>query len=96
MTDDDRAAHDKFSEAFIHNLAPRGAVEIQLAQRVATDSWRLNRASAIEDNIFALGLNENAGKLCPDDEQVDAAFIMAKVFTAESKQPRLPHALRVA
>ena len=36
-------------------------METQLAQRIATDSWRLNRASAIEDNLFALGLDENAG-----------------------------------
>src|ERR1700734_33076 len=59
MTDEDRAAHDQFSEALIKNLAPDGAMEVQLAHRIATDSWRLNRASAIEDNIFALGQLQN-------------------------------------
>jgi hypothetical protein len=29
----------------LKDLAPQGAVETQLAQRVATDSWRLNRIS---------------------------------------------------
>src|ERR1022692_1975754 len=43
MTDEDRAAHDQFSKALIASLAPDGAMEVQLAQRVATDSWRLNR-----------------------------------------------------
>ena len=43
MTDEDRIAHDAFSAAMIAYLAPEGALEIQLAQRVATDSWRLNR-----------------------------------------------------
>jgi hypothetical protein len=47
------------------DLAPEGAVETQLAQRIATDSWGLNRASAVEDNFFAVGLFENEGKLCP-------------------------------
>ena len=89
MTDEDRAAHDKFSAALTQSLAPEGGMEIQLAQRIATDSWRLNRASAIEDNIFALGLHENAGKLCPDDEEIDAALTTARVFTMESKQLQL-------
>jgi hypothetical protein len=40
MTDDDRAAHNQFSKALLESLAPVGAMEIQLAQRVATDSWR--------------------------------------------------------
>jgi len=62
MTDEDRAAHDQFSKALIKDLAPEGAMETQLAQRVATDSWRLNRASAIEDNLFALGQLQNGGQ----------------------------------
>src|SRR5580700_10830828 len=62
MTDEDRAAHDQFSQALMKDLAPEGAMETQLAQRVATDSWRLNRAAAIEDNLFALGQLQNAGQ----------------------------------
>jgi hypothetical protein len=89
MTDEDRAAHDAFSKALIQNLAPDGAMEVQLAQRIATDSWRLNRLSAIEDNLFALGLHENSGVLCPDHEQIDAALTTARVFTKESKQLQL-------
>jgi hypothetical protein len=89
MTDEDRAAHDKLSKALIQSLAPEGAMETQLAQRIATDSWRLNRASAIEDNLFALGLQENGGKLCLDHEQIDDALTTARVFTLESKQLQL-------
>jgi len=89
MTDEDRAAHDKLSQALIKSLAPEGAMEIQLAQRIATDSWRLNRISAVEDNLFAVGLHENGGKLCPDDEQIDAALTTARVFTMEAKNLQL-------
>ncbi len=64
-------------------------MELQLAQRIATDSWRLNRLSAIEDNLFAIGLHENSGVLCPDHEQIDAALTTARVFTKESKQLQL-------
>jgi hypothetical protein len=89
MTDEDRAAHDQFSKALMNDLAPEGSMETQLAQRIATDSWRLNRASAIEDNLFALGLQEHSGVLCPDHEQIDAALTTARVFTMESKQLQL-------
>src|SRR5580658_253378 len=86
MTDEDRAAHDQFSKALTASLAPHGAMEIQLAQRVATDSWRLNRASAIEDNLFALGQLQNAGQACPDVPELDAALISAFLF-AEPVRP---------
>jgi transcription termination factor NusB len=89
MTEEDRAAHDQFSKALIQDLAPHGAMETQLAQRIATDSWRLNRISAIEDNLFALGLSEHSGQLMPDHAQIDAALTTARVFTQESKNLQL-------
>ena len=89
MTDEDRAAHDVFSNALMKDLAPEGAMETQLAQRIATDSWRLNRISAIEDNLFALGQLQNGGQACPDVPQIDAALTTAHVFTLESKQLQL-------
>src|SRR5580700_6492553 len=80
MTDEDRAAHDKLSSALMKDLAPEGAMEIQLAQRIATDSWRLNRISAVEDNLFALGLHEHGGQLNLEHEQIDAALTTASLF----------------
>jgi hypothetical protein len=89
MTDEDRTAHEKFSKALINDLAPKGAMETQLAQRIATDSWRLNRISAVEDNLFALGLHEYGGNLNLEHEQIDAALTAARVFTIESKHLQL-------
>jgi len=89
MTDEDRAAHDSFTKALIHDLGPEGAVETQLAQRIATDSWRLNRISAVEDNLFALGQLQNGGQACPDVPQLDAALTTAHTFTLEAKQLQL-------
>jgi hypothetical protein len=89
MTDEDRSAHDSFCGGIILCLAPVGEMEIQLAQRVATDSWRLNRGSAIEDNLFALGLSQHAGAVCPENPEVDSALTTARVFTLESKQLEL-------
>jgi hypothetical protein len=52
---EDRAAHDAFCGELIDSLNPETAMERQLAQSVAEDSWRLNRVSALENNMFALG-----------------------------------------
>ena len=89
MTGEERAALEQFSQALIRSLAPEGAMETQLAQRIATDSWRLNRASAIEENLFAFGLRRDAGELYPDDQQIDTAFNTACVFSRESHELQL-------
>ncbi len=93
MTDADRIMHDAFSASIVENLAPEGAMEIQLAQRIATDSWRLNRISAVEDNLFALGHNAKSDEIeTPDSDnaaEIHAALTAAKVFTAEAKQLQL-------
>jgi hypothetical protein len=89
MTEEDRLAHDKFSKAIIQDLDPRGAMEIQLAMRVATDSWRLNRISAIEDNLYALGQSEYGGEACLENVQIDAALTTARVFRMEAKELQL-------
>src|SRR5580658_5089473 len=47
MTPEDRAAHDAFSAGIVKSMAPEGELERALAHRIATDFWRLNRASAI-------------------------------------------------
>jgi len=86
MIDEDRIAHDRFSAALVQSLSPDGAMETQLAQRIASDSWRLNRASAIEDNLFAIGYSEHAEDETSQHPEVHAAFTAARVFTAQSHQ----------
>ncbi len=89
MTEEDRIAHNAFSEALIKAMAPEGALELQFAQRIATDSWRLNRASAIEDNIFALGFSDHAGDIDVDHPELHAALTAARTFTREGKSIEL-------
>ncbi len=89
MTEADRIMHDAFSASIVDNLAPEGAMETQLAQRIATDSWRLNRISAVEDNLFALGHNAKSDDTETEDPEIHAALTAAKVFKEESKQLQL-------
>jgi hypothetical protein len=89
MTEEDRMAHDAFAEALIESMAPEGALELQLAQRIATDSWRLNRSSAIEENIFALGFTDHGDDIDVDHPQLHAALTAARTFTREAKSIEL-------
>ena len=54
---EDREAHDAFCNELIDSFNPETPMESQLANSIAEDSWRLNRARAIENNMFALGHN---------------------------------------
>jgi hypothetical protein len=85
MTPEDRKAHDALSAGLIKSMAPEGELELQLAQRIATDSWRLNRASAIEDNIFALALFRSSNDLDIEQAELHAALTAARTFTREAK-----------
>jgi hypothetical protein len=89
MTEEDRIARDAFSAALIKAMGAEGALELQLAQRVATDSWRLNRSSAIEDNIFALGLIDHSGDIDVEHPELHTALTAARTFTREAKSIEL-------
>jgi hypothetical protein len=59
MPHEDREAWEKFQSEIVKDLAPVGAVQIDIANSIAQDRWRLNRARAVEDNVFALGQIDN-------------------------------------
>jgi hypothetical protein len=86
MTDEDRNAFQAFSARLLKSLAPEGEMEIQLAAPVVKDTWRLNRLSAIEDNLFALGHSHNAGDIDAAHPQAHAALVAAHTFMLESKR----------
>jgi hypothetical protein len=85
MTWEDREAFDKFCAGLIADYRPEGSAETQLAQSIAEDHWRLNRARAIEHNIFALGFASSTIAADSDNPQIDAALAQAQTFRDEGK-----------
>jgi hypothetical protein len=59
LPNEDIAAHQTFCSELIDEMAPANAMELNLAQSIAQDLWRLNRAHAIENNMFAVGVTED-------------------------------------
>jgi hypothetical protein len=78
-TPEDQEAFKKHCDAIREDLDPEGAVETDLAQAIAEDRWRLNRARALENTILALGQSEH---LPPDGKysELDAALAQAQAW----------------
>jgi hypothetical protein len=88
LSPEDRAAHDKFCADLLSCLKPENALELQVAQSIADDHWRLNRVFAIETNIYALGHFESpaGSEEYPEDPDIHDALNSARVFLADAKQ----------
>jgi hypothetical protein len=85
MTETDAESHRKFIAEFVASLKPDGTLEIQLAQRLAQDSWRINRIHAVEENIFALGHSEPYANIKSAHPEIHAAMVQALTFRNDPK-----------
>ena len=86
MTNEDRIAQREFVDAFIADCDVLGAVELQYANTLAHDNWRLNRIKSIEENIFAVGYEINPGQTFSSPiPQVEAAFAHALSFMTHAE-----------
>ena len=85
MTETDAESHRKFIAEFVASLKPDGMIEIQLAQRLAQDTWRINRIQAVEENIFALGHSEPYANIKSAHPEIHAAMVQALTFRNDPK-----------
>ena len=85
MTWEDRDAFNQFCAAIVADHRPETHAEFQLANAIAEDNWRLNRARAIEHNIFALGHSASSPAADTDNAQIDAALAQAQTFCDQGK-----------
>jgi hypothetical protein len=88
QTPEDQEAFNKHCDGIRKDLDPEGALETNLAQAIAEDYWRLNRARALENGIFALGQTEHVPE---DSEQpeLDAALAPARTWMDHAHQLQL-------
>src|SRR6266700_5888008 len=86
MSHEDRRAFDQHSKDILADLNPETATERWLATSIAEDMWRLSRARAVENNIFALGMSGPVGNTTDaDSPEVHAAACHARVWLADGK-----------
>ena len=60
LPSDDLNAYQHHIQAYVTEYTPKGPTETQLVQTLADIAWRLNRVSALENNLLTLGIVNNA------------------------------------
>jgi hypothetical protein len=86
MSKEDRAAFNAHCEGIVEDLQPANHRERWLATSIAEDQWRLNRARALESNIFALGMSNPSIEVDVDSAEGHAAICQARVWLADSNK----------
>lgn len=87
MPHEDMEAFNLLTAAIVASLAAVGALECQLAQSYAGFQWRINRAAALEENLFTLGIMEQvAGNLDIEHPEAHNAASNAKTFRSDARE----------
>jgi hypothetical protein len=81
---DDLVAYERHCKEVHDQYHPKNKMEVLLAQMLADLAWRLNRITAIEANMLTLGIDEPAGGVDPENQQMHSALSMAKAFREQS------------
>jgi len=87
---EEQKSYDQHHQSIIEALAPVGALEIDLAESIADNRWRLKRAAAIESGIFAAGHNNEFAstgtpfRTDPAQVPIDDAMSQARTWLAKS------------
>jgi hypothetical protein len=82
FTPEEHEAFEQHCQAIVEALVPVGALEQDLAQSIAEDKWRLNRARALESGIFALG------QLADESQPIDQREIDRPVLSQTLSQAK--------
>ena len=79
---DDLAAYQRSCAEFHAELKPKGLLETKLVQAIADTCWRLDRIRAMENNLFALAIEEQ--EPLSSDPLISAALAQAKSLDERS------------
>jgi hypothetical protein len=83
---EDSVAYFALGRRWLQRLKPVGITEIQLAQKIVDSCWRIDRAAAVEQSMFADGAEAH---LSYDGRplNVDLALANARAFVADCEGP---------
>jgi hypothetical protein len=82
---EDHSAYQRHSHAFLDEYQPKGATETQLVQSLLDTSWQLNRASAVETNLFSLGITEMEDRIRATHPEAETALAMALAYREHNR-----------
>jgi hypothetical protein len=79
FTPEEQKAYEHHCKITLDYLAPVGDFELDCAQSIADDRWRLKRARSIEASTFALGMSEHSTATAGHPE-MDNALAQARTW----------------
>ena len=82
---EDHSAYQRHSQSFLDEYRPKGATETQLVQSLLDTSWQLNRAAAVETNLFSLGITESEDRIRASHPEAEAALGMALAYREHNR-----------
>jgi hypothetical protein len=82
---EDLAAYQRHCQSFLDEYRPHGATESQLVQSLSDTSWQINRAAAIETNLYSLGIAEMQDHIHVNHPEAEAALAMTQTFRDQNR-----------
>ncbi len=88
LTPADQLAYERHCRDIRESLSPETPLEASIVQSIADDRWRLHRAASFESTLFAVEMS-GPNLVETGNEEVDAAFAMARAWLAKGKSIEL-------
>lgn len=85
LEEEDRIAYFQHGWRWLQALKPVGYVEIKLAQKIIDADWRLDRAAAIEQNLFTLRTARVTSQGSQSGHNTEIALSQATAFEEDSR-----------
>jgi hypothetical protein len=82
LPSDDLAAYQRHIQSYVTEYKPKGPTETQLVQTLADTAWRLNRVSALENNLLTLGIVNN---LNAEPDPVQDALSIVRALDSQTR-----------
>jgi hypothetical protein len=90
FSEEDQIAYEVHCNGLLADFNPQSYLEMTLAISIAEDHWRLHRARAIENNIFAMSLSGSIGEATVGNTpEVHTACVQARTWMKESNNLQL-------
>jgi len=85
LPSEDLAAYQRHSQSFLAEYQPKGATETQLVQSLLDTAWQVNRAAAVETNLFSLGITEMEERIRASHPEAETALAMALAYREHNR-----------
>jgi hypothetical protein len=83
-TPEETEVFQRHCASILQALQPVGPIESYLAQSIAEGMWRLQRARALENGIFANGHRDHVDQMNAGHPEVDTALAQSRTWTEQA------------